>query len=246
MTAREKLHPQYVAWPETSLGRGPVMNRMQSKEYRSFRFKGGTPDQWPGVEVLELPDEATARKYTKNGIPKNMLLALGGPAHQPSRGCSVGEQNVLGLRAPVSNLQYSSISSVYSNSTHNLDGTDDPYNDLEYPSAADAFARLPLDLLVDLEYRPHTRLFAVLVRHSAMRSRSRFKIRRKMWEEAKIGDRNMRRRAVDRLEQLGAIRVKRSPGQSPTVTLNVDRRGIPRLWEVSCNLKAVPSEEVED
>ena len=75
------LYPKHIAWAENSPGKGAVMNRMQSKEYRAFRFKGGVPDQWPGTDIFEVPDKETASGFVRNGDPKGQLKVT----EEPSR-----------------------------------------------------------------------------------------------------------------------------------------------------------------
>jgi hypothetical protein len=99
---------------------------------------------------------------------------------------------------------------------------------------------LPIGLLNEIDCPPHVRIFAVLVRHVAMRSTPQLELGRKMWKEAAIPHRETRRRAVNHLEECGAIRVERRLGKTSIVSLNVDRRGRPRLWRDLPELKAVP------
>jgi hypothetical protein len=81
--------PKYIIWPETVPGKGTVTSKMYSKEYRSFRFKGGTPGAWPGVEELAMPGKETARDFIRNGVPKDVLTALDGPSRFRQRAVAV-------------------------------------------------------------------------------------------------------------------------------------------------------------
>ena len=50
--------------------------RLQSKEYRAYLFHGGTPGDWPGVDVLEAPDRDTARKSPRKASRRTAFEGL--------------------------------------------------------------------------------------------------------------------------------------------------------------------------
>ena len=80
---------------------------------------------------------------------------------------------------------------------------------------------------------PATRLLIVLGHHARVRKVRRLKVRKKHWEAAGIlsgANRNDRSRALDKLEQHGALRVRRLPGQSPIVEFRFDKGWMLRSW----------------
>ena len=112
--------------------------------------------------------------------------------------------------------------------------TPDPYDATEFPAESVAsFATISLVLMRLAVREPHVRLLLVLARHAAMRGKTTFKMRWKMWAEAGIRDSSERRRAVNRLEGLGVARVQRCRGRSPILTVRTDRHGRLTTWRIS-------------
>jgi hypothetical protein len=80
---------------------------------------------------------------------------------------------------------------------------------------------------------PATRLLIVLGHHARVRKVRRLKVRRKHWEAAGIlsgTNRHDRSRVLGKLEQHGALRVKRLPGQSPIVEFRFEKVWMLRSW----------------
>ena len=230
--------PKYISWPETQRGKGTVKAKMYSKEYQSFRFKGGVPEAWPGVEELAVTDKETAQYLVRNGVTKDMRTARGEPSRFRQPTFADHPTNLRGPDNPEPNLQYIHTSSIHVDSEcHRHADNGDVYADREYPSDKDAFVKLPIELMLALNAPSHLRILCVLLRHAAMRSTSRLKLRRKMWEEAGVTKKDARSRAIKTLETKGVIRVERAPGNSPIVLLNFGRRGTPRLWKDASDLK---------
>ncbi len=189
---------------------------------------------------MVVKDKGTALGLVQRGIPVNVQ----GTAEKPSRlaqpALALESTNLRGSDNPVSNLQYLHNSSKTLDSKYTSACHDDVYEDRKYPTGGEAFVRFPIDLLIALNAPPWLRILSVLVRHAAMRSVSRLKLRRQMWEEAGVNGKDARSRAIKSLEKKGAIRVERAPGTTPVVCLNINRRGEPQLWSGDPEPKLLP------
>ncbi|MDV7145483.1 hypothetical protein R3X27_22590 [Tropicimonas sp. TH_r6] len=221
--------PRYISWPEIGSRGEANTTRMLSKEYRSFRANGEKPEDWPGVEVLEVPNRETAIKLVSKGIPEAAQDGRDKVFGGPQRGVRSNDTGCSVIRNPDT---YSSISS---SSSKNNPGSKSPAeadnSEMEHPKESDeAFAVLPMETVRAAVPDPATRLLLTLARLSKMRGWDKIKLSRQIWEEAGIRCRSERSRALHALEDRRTIRVQRWPGQSPVVTVRLGQDRLLRPW----------------
>jgi hypothetical protein len=183
--------------------------KVKSRALREWRrAHNGDETAWPGAEIIDAPDQETARKLAKTRLKTPLTCDDPPPSHPVPTPLTCDDPVVTTSFIISSTLQ-----------TGKEKG----------PRYACLDLKRSLPLCQDSAFK----LWTVLAAHARTYRQTRWKVTADIWLQAGIHAPASRTRALARLEELGMAKVERPPGQSPVVTLRLSRDGFPVPFEES-------------
>lgn len=214
MASEDRLIPA-AKWVRFSTDEGRI--KVQTRAYRLwYRDNRELRSSWPGVEILDAPDEITGRKWAES---LEVGIENGGADRYRNRDGTVSATATDRYRNRYPGSLYTCYPSLVLNK----------YNK---GKVLPTFAILPFeDQLLMVCRDPAFRLLTVLLAYARTYQKSSWKITKEMRELAGIRNKCSLSRAVAYLESLKVIRVHRTSGASSTVEIKLNSKGSPVLFK---------------